>query len=198
MSKKKKINKVKKRPTDLRTKILDTVHPGTLDHTLGVEVCAIMLAKRIGYDVEKASIAACAHDCCKHLRNEVMAEYIRKHHPKQKLRLESYHALAASVKCETEFGIKDKNIINSVKYHSIPRTKMSKLDKILYLADWIEPGRSGEVFELIRAIANTSIDEAVLAGIEIEITTEIRDGGKINPRFMKARNQLLMEISKKK
>lgn len=197
MSKKKKVNKTKKSKEELRTKILNKVSPGKLDHTLGVETAAIMLAKRIGYDIEKASIAACAHDCCKHIKDEMLVEYIRKINPKEKLKLESYHALAASIMCKNEFGIEDKNIINSVKFHSIPRTKMSKLDKIIYLADWIEPNREGQVYDIIREIANESIELAIIAGIDVELNVAIYRGEKINPRFIKARNQLLLEIPKR-
>ncbi len=186
----------KRKYEKLRNMILKEVTENRMAHTLGVEGSAMKLAKEFGYDVRKASIAACLHDCCKDISDDKLEEYIKANCPKKKTNGESLHAIAAAIKAKKEFGITDKNILSSVEYHSIPRTKMSTLDKIIYLADWIEPNRSGNIYELMRAFTEKNIDEAIINGIDLEIGDALLEGSKINPRFIKARNNLLKKLNK--
>ena len=120
-----------------------------LVHTMNVTGLAKEMAVRFGADVNKAEIAALLHD---------MAKY--ENRPGVNMNLE--HGRIGAEKSRELFGIEDEDILNAITYHTTGRAGMSTLEKIIFLADAIEPGRNYPSVDEIRALAETDLDRACI------------------------------------
>ena len=78
---------------------------------------------------------------------------------------ELWHAAVGRIIAEEEYGVKDRDVLNAIRFHTTGRAGMSTLEKLIYIADLIEPGRDFPGIENLRNIANQSIDEAMKACI---------------------------------
>ncbi|MBA4600794.1 bis(5'-nucleosyl)-tetraphosphatase (symmetrical) YqeK [Thermoactinomyces mirandus] len=170
------------------------------EHTLRVAETAIGLAKREGVDPCKTEIAAILHDYCKSWSEQDLVHWIKqKHLPQEFLEYnkELWHAPAgAAVACE-KFGIRDEMILNAIRYHTTGRPAMSKLEKIIFLADYIEPGRRFPEVGEVRRIAEKHLDLAVLKALDNTIIFLVNRSQKIYPLTLDARNDLLDRVTQK-
>ncbi len=135
------------------------------EHTLRTEKKALELAKRFSVDLSKAQTAALLHDILKNISEEEKHSLISKYNIgpifEQKGGENLLHGELASYYIKDEFQIDDEDIINAVKNHTAGRANMSKLEKIIYLADLIEDGRDFPSVDKIRKAAEENLDEAV-------------------------------------
>lgn len=133
-------------------------------HVLGVEETAVALAKKYGASPEKASIAALTHDYAKERPDEEFKMVIvRDGFDPELLNYNNaiWHGLVGASFVERELGITDAEILHAIRVHTTGAAKMSLLDKIIYVADYIEPGRDFPGGQDARAIAWADLDEAV-------------------------------------
>lgn len=133
-------------------------------HVLGVEETAVALAKKYGASPEKASIAALTHDYAKERPDEEFKMVIvRDGFDPELLNYNNaiWHGLVGASFVERELGITDVEILHAIRVHTTGAAKMSLLDKIIYVADYIEPGRDFPGVQDARAIAWADLDEAV-------------------------------------
>ncbi|EME8071254.1 bis(5'-nucleosyl)-tetraphosphatase (symmetrical) YqeK [Enterococcus faecium] len=133
-------------------------------HVLGVEETAVALAKKYGASPEKASIAALTHDYAKERPDEEFKMVIvRDGFDPELLNYNNaiWHGLVGASFVERELGITDAEILHAIRVHTTGAAKMSLLDKIIYVADYIEPGRDFPGVQDTRAIAWADLDEAV-------------------------------------
>ncbi|MBJ1515342.1 bis(5'-nucleosyl)-tetraphosphatase (symmetrical) YqeK [Enterococcus faecium] len=133
-------------------------------HVLGVEETAVALAKKYGASPEKASIAALTHDYAKERPDEEFKMVIvRDVFDPELLNYNNaiWHGLVGASFVERELGITDAEILHAIRVHTTGAAKMSLLDKIIYVADYIEPGRDFPGVQDARAIAWADLDEAV-------------------------------------
>ncbi|HUM56656.1 MAG TPA: bis(5'-nucleosyl)-tetraphosphatase (symmetrical) YqeK, partial [Bacillota bacterium] len=107
------------------------------------------------------------------------------------------HSKIAAFLMEKELDIRDEDVLNAVKYHTTGRANMSKLEKVIFLADSIEPGRDYPGIEKIRELSNKDLDAACLSAIENTIEYLHRQDINIDPDTEKAREWLQKTISKK-
>ena len=122
-------------------------------------------------DVEKLKITAIIHDYAKVYDDELI-EIIKKEFENDKLLLQSktvHHAIVGDIILKNEFGIDDEEILDAVKYHTTGKPNMSTFCKVIFLADYIEMGRSFESVNEVRNIAFNNLDNAVLKALEITI-----------------------------
>jgi len=89
------------------------------------------------------------------------------------------------------YGIDDLEVLDAIKYHTIGRENMSMLDKIIYIADYIEPGRSFPGVEEIREIVFLDLDDAIKKAMDNTILFLIKDNKLIHPDTINARNYML-------
>lgn len=137
-------------------------------HTYAVRDEAIKLASLYGEDVAKAEIAALFHDICRGTPMEVLNEYVLNLGLATDL-LDNgnlSHGKIAAMIMEKDFNISDRDIINAVSYHTTGRKDMSLLEKIIYIADAIEPNRSYPDVDKIRELAYKDLDAACLKAME--------------------------------
>lgn len=111
-------------------------------HTIGTAECARELAERYGLSGEKAYIAGLLHDCAKCFPKEKLLEIIKDNLEVDECEMLNYKTLHAPVSAfiaETEFGVTDIEILLSIRWHTLGRLDMSEFEKIIFLADKIEP-----------------------------------------------------------
>lgn len=135
-------------------------------HTIGVaDTCACM-AMRYGVDMQQAYIAGLLHDCAKCVPDETKIRQCKEHNIKlTDIELKNQyliHSKLGAYYAKKLYGIKDEQICQAIKYHTTGRCNMSMLEKIVFLADYIEPYRNkASDLERIRSLAFTDIDRAV-------------------------------------
>lgn len=111
-------------------------------HSLGTAQCAAELAKKFGQDEKRAYIAGLLHDCAKCLEKEKLTELaqnIEDIKEDERSNLKVIHAPVSAYLAENEFGIKDEEILSSIRWHTLGKLDMSLFEKIIFLADKIEP-----------------------------------------------------------
>lgn len=135
-----------------------------LKHCLGVEQTAIELAERFGVDREKAGLAGLLHDYAKKLSDEEFLALIDKYDLALKLKEwgnNVWHGLVGVYKVREDLGLSDPEILRSIEIHTVGSAQMSDLDKVVYVADYIEPNRDFPGVEEARELARISLNRAV-------------------------------------
>lgn len=168
-------------------------------HTLGVMESAAKLARRFGGDEEKADLAALLHDYCKFwpidrqerliVDNGLAGDLLE--YDKALL-----HAPAAAWIAREQYGIADEEVLDAIRYHTSGRAGMTQLDKIVCLADYIEPGRDFPGVHTIREIADNSLEKALVAGFDSTLAYLIAKQQTIYPLTVIARNSLVRELGR--
>lgn len=147
-------------------------------HTLGVIEEALLLSKIYGVDLDKARIAATLHDYTKYLDKDKEKEVMIKYYGSEftnRLPDTIYHGFTSSVLIQEEFGIDDVDIINAIRYHSIGRKNMTTIEKIIYIADFAEPGRNSDISRKVHDIAINNLDLALYYAEKCVIETNQKE-----------------------
>ncbi|GBF10102.1 bis(5'-nucleosyl)-tetraphosphatase (symmetrical) YqeK [Tepidibacillus infernus] len=188
--------------TWLKSELKQQVTAHRYIHSLGVAETGKQLAKGYGADPEKVELAGILHDFCKFWSKEELANEIRKHEVLTNDLLdynaELWHGPVASVIVQERFQIDDEDVIMAIRYHTSGREQMSTIEKIVCLADYIEPSRQFPGVEEIRKWAEKDLDKALLAAIDGTIQFLIKKKMKIYPLTVRARNDLIDQIEKKR
>ncbi|MCZ0756951.1 bis(5'-nucleosyl)-tetraphosphatase (symmetrical) YqeK [Anoxybacillus sp. J5B_2022] len=165
-------------------------------HTLGVMETAISLAKRYGADEKKAELAAIFHDYAKFRPKEEMKRIILEQNMPNDLlayNTELWHAPVGAYLVQTEAGIHDEEILNAIRYHTSGRSDMTLLEKIVYVADYIEPGRIFPGVEEVRELAQHDLDEALIQALKNTIQFLLKKNQPIYPATIDTYNALIMK-----
>lgn len=167
------------------------------EHSLRVADTAVELGKVYNANIEKTKTAALLHDCAKFQEErsllkkissfDIILDNIMQNNK------ELIHGPLGSKIAEIEYGILDKEILDAIYYHTIGRANMTLLDKIVYIADYIEPRRNFPGVEEIRTLAFKDLNGSVLMAMENTILFLIRNNKLIHPNTLEARNYLLLE-----
>lgn len=163
-------------------------------HTIGVMETAVRLAEQYGCDVEKAELAAILHDYAKYWSGEKMAALIRQDERSKAVLNHSrslWHAYAGALAAEREFGVRDPDVLDAIRYHTSGRAGMSLLEKVIWLADYIEPGRSFPGVDDVRKKAEESLDEAMILALGRTIRFLIENKQPVYPLTFEAYNDLV-------
>lgn len=152
---------------NIRKKLEKELDARRFEHTLGVAYTAAALAMRYQGDLEKAQLAGLLHDCAKRISNEKKLSICEKHHiPISEIERENPFLLHAKAGCyiaRKQYHIQDQDILNAILNHTTGRPGMSLLEKIIYIADYIEPGRKqAPNLTRIRQLAFQDLDQALL------------------------------------
>lgn len=166
------------------------VNPNRFTHILGVIETAIELAQAFGVDSNKAEIAAILHDYCKAWSPERLKETLLAHNDTNWLSypVPTWHAPAAVYTVQHEFGIMDSDLLNAIYYHTTGRKNMSLLEKVIWVADYIEPNRNFPGVELARELVKTDLDAALCYGLTHTIRHLAEREQPIHPLTIEAYN----------
>lgn len=165
-------------------------------HVLGVEETAIVLAAKYGESLEKASIAALIHDYAKERPVDEFEMIIRRDNYDLALLdygNEIWHGLVGVSMIQNELGITDEEILTAVRVHTTGARKMSLLDKIIYVADYIEPNRSFSAVETAREKAMLDLDDAVAYETQQTLLHLIEKKRKIYPKTLETYNEWVVK-----
>ena len=148
---------------ELRESVKKTLPEKRYQHTLGVEETSTILANRYGVDEKKAKISALLHDIAKNQTYNEMREQLIQAGEVSYLEYSSlvWHAPVGALVAKEQYLIEDEMILNAIKYHTTGRPAMSTLEQLIFLADFIEPGRTQPNVEMIRNLATESLEKAV-------------------------------------
>lgn len=155
----------------IREKLKASLKPGRYEHSLSVSFTCMALAMRYGYDLDKAELAGLLHDCAKCYDNNSIIAACRNSGmelTEGELQAPSIiHSSLGARMAEEKFGVNDPEILSAIACHTTGKPDMSLLDKILYIADYIEPRRY-KIKDLpaIRRLAFEDLDQALFQIME--------------------------------
>lgn len=156
---------------ELRKAMKEVQTSKRFEHTKGVEYTSAALAMRYGASMEDALVAGLLHDCAKCLtdeeqlsvceKNNLNISEVEKKHPSL------LHSKVGAYLAEHKYGIQNQDILNAIRNHTTGRQGMSLLEKIVFVADYVEPGRTqAPNLAEIRQLAFEDIDRALLKILE--------------------------------
>ncbi|WP_408954890.1 bis(5'-nucleosyl)-tetraphosphatase (symmetrical) YqeK [Natroniella sp. ANB-PHB2] len=177
-------------------KLATMVDQDRLQHSIGVRDTAIKLAKKYNCDPEQAKWGGLIHDCAKGLSSNnllkkaeqfgIVIDSVCRKVP------ELLHAPVGAELAIREFGIEDEAILNAISLHTLGSEDMSRLAKIIFLSDYIEPTRTCQpIRKLRKMIQDKSLNELVRISCENTIKYNLKTGEIVHPQTIKTRNYLL-------
>ena len=165
-------------------------------HTYGVVKTACQLAKMYGEDEKKAEVAALFHDMYRGVSKQSINCYV-KHLGLASKYIDNCnlaHGKIAAIVMKRDFDINDTDILNAVSFHTTGRKGMSLLEKIIYIADAIEPNRSYPNVDDIRKMAYKDLDEAVYMSMCNTISFVKSSGNYLDQDTIEAKDFIEFEI----
>ena len=179
--------------SQLRPVALSYLKHRRIPHVLGTEQEAIRLAERYGADVEKARAAALLHDCTKKLdmpaQLALCEQYGIELDELEQKALKLLHSKTGAAIARDVFGV-DDDIYSAIWYHTTGHAHMTKLEKIIYLADYIEPSRDFPGVDTLRKVCYEDLDKGLLLGLEMTIEEMTAMGNPVHRATVEARDWL--------
>lgn len=170
-------------------------------HSVGVAHTAVELAAQFGADTANAATAGLLHDCAREMSNNTLLKKaidfgivvgsLEKSSPVL------LHSIVSARLAAVEYGVQNEEILRAIASHTTGGANMSKLDKIIFLADFIEPGRAYPGVDKLRDLAGKDLDRAVLAAYDQTIQYLVKESMVIHPSSVDGRNELLMLLIQK-
>lgn len=161
------------------------------EHCIGVSDTSRKLAELNNYDPDKAALAGFIHDYAKQVPNEKFIEIIKTKGFDQDLlnyNRAIWHGIVGSYIIEQELKITDSEILTAIKRHTTADTEMTTLDKIVFVADFIEPHRNFPGVEQARKIAFENLDAGVGYELAHTLSFLVENRQKIYPKTLDAYN----------
>lgn len=169
-------------------------------HSVGVSETAVEMAKFYGADTEKARIAGLLHDCAKNFSVEdtfkmceqfgIVPDEIETANPAL------IHAPLGAAAAREFFGITDEEILRAIRLHTVGGKNMTVLDKIIYLADMVEPSRVYDGVENLRKLIYSGLDNVFLHALDRSIVFNVEKGVLIHTATLDARNEIILNRKK--
>lgn len=137
-------------------------------HSVGVAYTAASMAMKYGESVNSALIAGLLHDCAKKYSNDELLNFCKEYKivpsKAQKASPDLLHGIVGSYMAMDKYKVKDRNILNAIAYHTTGHADMSLLEKIIFIADYIEPARKMiPNLDIIRKLAFEDLDRCIIA-----------------------------------
>ena len=183
---------------ELEKEVIALLNPNRVAHVLGCRDCAVELARLYGENEVDAARAGLLHDITKAidgpLQLTLCAEYgmildtFSRKYPK------TLHALTGSLVARRIFG-ENENVVSAICHHTTGRANMTKLEKIIYIADYVERNRDFPGVEEMRALAYTDLDKAVLMGLQSAVAHVKRQGQGLAPATLEAVEYLINQCN---
>ncbi len=179
--------------TNLQKEMRNELKNGRYIHTLGVANIAYSLAIKWNYPALNAMVAGMLHDCAKCLTDEKRISICKKNNiPINEAEAKSpqlLHAKVGAYLCKEKYKIDDQQIIHAIEVHTTGCPNMSLLDKIIYIADYIEPGRDKQPrLSILRKVAFEDLDRCLYMILEDSVEYLLDDGACIDDMTLKTYN----------
>ncbi len=172
--------------TEIRRKLQKKLDPMRYEHTLSVSFTCMNLAMNYGYDLQKAELAGLLHDCAKHFTDEELIARCEKHGiPLTEGQIKApavIHAIYGAWLAEHKYGLEDPEILEAIRCHTTGKPAMSMLEKILYIADFIEPRRDkAPSLPAVRALAFQDLNQTVYEIMDGTLHYLKQEGSCVDP-----------------
>ena len=181
----------------LRPIAMSYLKPKRMPHVLGTEQEAAFLAEKYGADVTAARIAALLHDCTKKLdlpqQLSLCRHYAIPLDEMERNYLKLLHSKTGAAVARDRFGVSDE-IYNAIFYHTTGKADMTLLEKIIYLADYIEPSRSFPGVEELRTAVHEDLDRGLCRALADSIVELQGYGSPVHPNTQEALSYIQREI----
>lgn len=175
-----------------------SLSPHRYTHVLGVAAAARKLAARYGADADTAEVAGLLHDAAKQLSLADMRKLAAKYYPSLPQAILDngglLHGYAAVAIARDTYGLTDPDLLNAIAHHTTGAEVMSTLEKIIFLADYIEVNRDYDGVDDLRAAAKKSLDYGVLKGYDSTIGHLVDQDKPIFVGTVSNRNALLAQM----
>lgn len=169
----------------IRNRLKESIGETRYRHSINTVLTAYELLNAANVeDLEHAVTAALLHDCAKGIDSTAYLMI-----PKDALNTPVAHAFAGSIVAHEQYGVKDKDILDAIYYHTTAREDMTQLDKLIYLADMIEPSREFEGIEELRALAIRDFETAFCRAVDMTYNYLRVSGKEIYPLTVQAFNK---------
>lgn len=181
-------------PGRLRPIALSYLKPKRMPHVLGTEQEAVRLARQYGADETQARVAALLHDCTKKLDMERQLALCAQYHIRlddlEQHALKLLHAKTGAAIARDVFGVDDA-VYRAIYWHTTGHADMTLLEKIIYLADYIEPSRDFPGVDDLRRAVHADLDRGLLKALDDSIRDMQQWGNPVHHNTLDARDYLL-------
>lgn len=161
----------------------DNLSSKRYQHSLNVAAECRRLAEKYGEDPEKAYFAGLLHDVCKEMPADEQRRLVFESGfsaCREELETRSlWHAIAGAYFVKSIFGVEDIDILNSIRFHTVGRAGMSRLEEIVYLGDLVSADRTYKDVDKMRKTVYNDLNEAMLEAFNFSIKSVIKKGGQI-------------------
>ena len=185
---------------ELRACACSMIRAKRIAHIRGTEEEAVRLARRWGADEEKARRAGILHDITKYLELDEQLQLCRKYgivlDDLEQRAVKLLHSKTGACVARDVYGVSD-DIYNAIFWHTTGKADMTLLEKILYIADYMEPNRAFPGVDKLRKLAYEDLDRAVLEGCEMSIQEMADRGLPVHRNTLQARDWLRRKSSGK-
>ena len=167
-------------------------------HTLNVKKMAVKLARRYGIQEEKAALAALLHDAAKEIPKEemkaLMAQYPQYAEGGESRPVPVWHGVCAAILARTEWGVTDEAVLSAIACHTAGKPGMTKLDKVVYLADMTSKERDWPGVNKLRKLEMEDLDAAMLAALKQTNDFVLSQGKPLDPMSKAAYDDILVQV----
>jgi len=187
---------------EITDKLQQMLSPKRFAHSNHVMEASRMLAEKYGEDVQKATLAGLIHDCARDLRNTetivlcskygIIVDDIMRYQP------ELLHGKVGAFLARDIFGVDCPRVLTAVSEHTMGKEGMDKLCSIVFIADYIEAGRTYPGVEIIRKAAEESLEKAIVAGLDNTIGYIPATGNLLHPQTVATRNWALKQVQRQR
>lgn len=176
---------------EIRKKLNKKLSDARFEHSLSVSFMAMALAMRYGCSLEQAELAGILHDCAKRYPDREIVQLCERNGLQvtedEQMAPMVLHAKYGAWMAQHKFGVQDETVLSAIRWHTTGKPGMSLLDKIIYLADYIEPRRyKAADLEQCRKLAFENLDQALLAVMDSTIRYLKVKGSYIDRMSLKA------------
>lgn len=183
--------------------LAERLSPYRYQHSLGVAATARRLAERYGADADRAELAGLLHDVAREWKGPALLEAARElglsvGYLEEMAPMPCLHGPVGSAIAKSEFGLDDQELLAAIAHHTMGREAMGTLERVVFLADAIEPNRpDADYIRELRALAEDDLNRACLRAYDHTFLYLIRNGQPIHPDANKGRNWLIREEKEK-
>ena len=175
----------------IRQKLKKELDADRYEHTLGVAETAERMARIFGEDAEKARLAGLLHDCAKCMTLDEMKRAAAGLPEDPELNTRALmHAPAGMCLARDKYGVTDPDVLGAIRWHTTGKKGMTALEKIIYLADVIEPNRkSFDGIEELRKLSLRDLDQAMALALRLSVGHVLSRGKPVHPDSLEALRQ---------
>lgn len=167
-----------------------TLSPKRFQHTMNVKNLAVRMAQHYGVDTEKAALAAILHDSAKELPRTELLQIMQDNaiikKGTQNRPEPVWHGICAAILAKTQWNVQDEEILSAIACHTTGKEDMSKLDKILFLADMTSAERDYPGVEELRSLEMRNLDKAMIQALKMTISFVEQKNAIADPESAKA------------